>query len=370
MDSLHVSYVLTPTSQQRLNEWDNAVPAEPPLQPMRWHVALQRYLRSATVSGSTQIEGNPLTLTEVDALLRGDSVDAPRLAQLEVINYNHALELATSLALTPTFTWSESDVRVLNHQILRDLPEDRQGRYREEPVVVTNFYHPPEHQYVPGLMGELVEWLRNDTDHPLVRVALLHLNIAAIHPFLDGNGRTARVASSLEIMRAGIGASELISVEPYLAEHRDEYFGMLRETLGETYSPERHVATPWVNYSIGLYVDRLGFDRRMRSAWPLDLGMLADAVSNAGHPAEWAQLLLVAAIQPLRTRWVAQFTNRSMPTARNMLNAMRGAGWLSPSGQTRARSYLPGPRLDAMVLRTPDIVERYVRGQTLGLDVD
>ncbi len=368
MDSLHLAYDLTPISLQRLNEWDAAIQAEPRLQPMRWHVYLERYLRSATVSASTRIEGNPLTFSQVDALLRGDAVDAPRLAQLEVTNYNHALELATSFALTPTFTWGESVIRVLNHQILRDLPDDRQGRYREEPVNVGGFYHPPEHQHVQPLMTELLDWLRDSQDHSLVRVALLHLNIAAIHPFLDGNGRTARIASSLEMMRCGIGASELISVEPYLAEHRDEYFAMLRETLGDAYRPDRHVATPWVNYSVGVYVERLGFEVRMQEVWPYDLGTVTDAVANAGFPPEWAFLLLISTIAPLRTRFVAQSLNRSMPTARNVLNAMREGGWLTRSGRTRAASYSRGPRMDAIQLRAPEIVDRYTRGLTLGLD--
>lgn len=369
MDSLHLFYALTPTSLQRLNQWDGAIQAEPRLQPMRWHVYLERFLRSATVRASTQIEGNPLTLSQVDALLRGDAVDAPRVAQLEVTNYNHALELATSFALTPTFSWGESVIRVLNHQILRDLPDDRQGRYREEPVNVGGLFYPPEHEHVQGLMTALVDWLRESNDHPLVRVALLHLNIAAIHPFLDGNGRTARIASSLEMMSCGIGASELISVEPYLAEHREEYFAMLRETLGEAYNPDQHVATPWVNYSIGVYVERLGFDVRMREVWPYDLGSVTDAVVNGGFPADWASLLLISAISPLRTRWVAQVMNRSMPTARNMLNAMMAAGWVTRSGRTRAASYSPGPRMEAIHLRAPDIVDRYVRGLTLGLEV-
>lgn len=365
MDSLHLSYGLTRSSLQHLEEWDAALGAEPPLQPMRWHVFLERYLRSATVTASTRIEGNPLTLSQVDALLRGDSVDAPRAARLEVTNYNHALELATSFALTPAYTWGESVIRVLNHQILRDLPEDRQGRYREEPVTVAGYFHPPEHPFVPRLMASLVEWLGQSTDHALVRVALLHLNIAAIHPFLDGNGRTARVASSLEMMRSGVGASELISVEPYLAEHRDEYFATLRETLGESYSPDRHVATPWVNYSIGIYVERLGFEVRMREAWPFDVGAVADALSTAGHRSQWAAYLVMAAIQPLRTRWLSQITDRSMPTARNMLNEMARTGWLSQEGRTRGLRYLPGPRLLAMSLRSPDVVQRYVRGHTL-----
>jgi hypothetical protein len=367
-DSLHLEYMLTDEVARSLEAWDVAQGTEPPLQPMRWHVYLERYLRSATVAASTQIEGNPMTHSQVEALLRGDPVNASRVAQLENTNYNHALELATSFALTPTYTWGESVIRVLNHQILRDLPDDRQGRYREEPVNVGGFYNPPAHQTVDGLMRELVHWLRDEREHVLVRVALLHLNLVAIHPFQDGNGRTARVVSSLEMMRCGVGASELISVEPYLAEHRDEYFAVLRETLGESYAPDRHTATPWVNYAVSVYVDRLAFEVRMREVWPYDLGTVADALSIDHQPARWAAYALISAITPLRTRFVAESLHRSMPTARAMLNAMTAAGWLEFRGRTRAAAYYPGARLRALQLRAPQIVERYVRGQTLGLE--
>lgn len=366
--SLHLDYLHTDEIVRGLAAWDAAQVAEPQLRPMRWHVYLERYLRSATVAASTQIEGNPMTLREVDALLRGDAVQASRIAQLENTNYNHALELATSFALTDSFTWGESVVRVLNHQVLRDLPDDRQGRYRDEAVTVAGVFRPPEHQHIGGLMTDLVAWARDTDDHPLVRVALLHLNLVAIHPFLDGNGRTARVASSLEMMRCGIGASELISVEPYLAANRDEYFDVLHETLGDAYQPDRHTATPWVRYAVNLYAGRLEFEVRLREVWPFDIGTISDALANADLPTQWAPFLLMAEIAPLRTRYVADTMDRSMPTARAMLNTLANGGWLEFRGRTRAAAYHPGPRLAALGLRAPAVVTQYVEGQTLGLE--
>lgn len=367
--SLHVEYLLTPTTQARLSAWDAQIAAEPPLQPIRWHVFLERYLRSATVTASTRIEGNPMSLDQVDALLRGDAVDAPRIAQRENLNYNQALDTATTFALTPSFEWTEATIRVINHQLLRDLPEDRQGRYREEAVTVGP-YLAPDHNIVPNLMAELVSWLRSAREtHPLVRVALLHLNLVAIHPFVDGNGRTARIVSSLELMRSGVGATELISIEPYLAEQRGEYFSQLSATIGPTYAPDRHPATPWLDYLIGIYVDRLGFEARMREAWPYDLGTVADALANASHPPQWAALIALTGIYPLRTRSVADAIGRAMPTARALLNAMTRAGWLEMRGRTRGAAYYPGARTRRLALRSPEIVRRYVHGLTLGLEI-
>ena len=363
-ESLHLAYRLDQEAQEAIARWDRTMAAEPALQPIRWHVFLQRYLRSATVAASTQIEGNPLSLNEVDAVLQGEAMDVPPQVRNEPINYSNALSAATSLALTDSFEWSEATLRMLNHQVLRDDPDDRQGRYREEPVTVTGFYHAPHPRLVPGLMSALVQWLRSSEDHPLIRVALLHLNLVAVHPWVNGNGRTARIASSLELMRSNVSAPELISVEPYLRQHQDEYFDQLRTTLGPTYDPERHTASHWVNYYIRVSANRLGFDERMEDAWPHDIGTMVDALQTAHNPSDWGPVLLVAAIAPIRTRSIAHVLGRSMSAVRAMLAAMEREEWLVHHGRTRGRHYLPGPRLQALTLRTPEIVRRHVEGDS------
>lgn len=366
---LHLGYILTADEVRALRRWDEAVQAEPPFQPIRWHMALARYLRSATVTASTRIEGNPMSLPQVDALLQGERVDAPAMAQLEVVNYNNALDLATTFALTPDFEWSETIIRALNHTIMRNLPDDRQGRYREEPVHVAGFYDPPADETVARLMHDLVAWLRSENnEHPLVRTAILHLNMVAIHPFLDGNGRTARVVCSLEMMRSQVGAPELISVEPYLAEHRDEYFERLAATLGPSYQPGRHDATPWVQYYVRLSAGRLDFEARLREALPLDAGTINQALERTEEPLAWGWIIHWASVTPLRTREVASALHRSMPNARALLGAMTTAGWLRREGRTRGATYFPGARLLELRLRTPAIVNQFVNGDTLGLD--
>lgn len=370
VNSLHLGYALDEETEALLSRWDENVAAEPPLRPIRWHMYIQRYLRSATVAASTQIEGNPLSLEEVDRVLQGDRVEGSPLARQEVINYNNALSAATSLAMAPDFEWSEAVFRMINHQVLRDLPQDRQGRYRDEPITVGGVYQGPDESAVPHLMRALVEWLRESNDHPLVRVALLHLNVVAIHPWLDGNGRTARILSSLELMRSQVSAPELISVEPYLREHQDEYFDRIRTTLGDRYEPERHSATEWVIYYIAASAERLQFEARMQEAWPHDIGTIAGAFTEAGHPLDRGLIALLAAVNPVRTRSVAEVIHRSMPTARSMLSEMTREGWLERRGRTRGAHYAAGPRLLALPLRAPAIVQQHVRAATLGLDSD
>ena len=85
---------------------------------------------------------------------------------------------------------------------------------------------------VPHLMRTLSDWLESSSDHPLVRAALLHLNVLAIHPWIDGNGRNSRVLPTLELLRAGVRAPELGNIEPYLASNRAEYIAQLRAAHG------------------------------------------------------------------------------------------------------------------------------------------
>lgn len=368
VSSLHLEYALSPEGEEALREWDRTVAAGPTLQPTHWHMFLQRYLRSATVTASTQIEGNPLSLGQVDRLLQGDRIAASPRARREITNYNNALSMATSLALSDDFSWSEAIVRALNHQVILDLPGDNQGRYREEPVNVGGVYLAPDHHVVSSLMSELVDWLRTFDGHPLIRVALLHLNVVAIHPWEDGNGRTARILSSLELMRGRVGAPEIITIEPYLRAHQEEYFSTLQATLGPSYDPEQHTASEWVNYYVRIAAERLGFEARMEMAWPHDIGRIAEALREGRYPLDWGIVLAMASVSPVRTRNIAEAIHRTPPTARSMLSNMVNEGWLERHGRTRAAHYVAGPRLRALSLRVPDIVHTHVRADTLGLD--
>jgi hypothetical protein len=368
MESLYLAHQLSEATTARLAEWDVALAAEPPHAPSRWHMRFHRYMRSVTVAASTRIEGNPTSTPQVDALLSGDPVSAPHQRQLENVNLNRALDVATAFALTDTYEWQESTLTVVNSTVMQGLPNDRQGRYREEPLTVAGIYHPPEHAQISALMRQLIYWLRESEEHPLVRVALLHLNCVAIHPWLDGNGRTARVASTLELMRSGVRAPELLTVETYLAAHRDEYFERLRTTLGPDYRPNRHSATEWVEYYVQISTALLELENRVEEAWPHDFGLLTEVLLRYGHPLDWGPVLHMAAYTPVRSREVGEMFERSTPWARALLGQMARAGWLRQQGRTRASHWVAEPRLTSLDLRVPELLGRLEAGQTLGLD--
>lgn len=216
-------------------------------------------------------------------------------------------------------------------------------------------------------MGELVNWLRANQAHPLVRSALLHLNLIAIHPFNDGNGRTARILASVEMVRDGVRAPELISIEAYLRRNRAEYVDMLRTTLGESYDPDNHPATVWLDYYTSISLDRLEVRNRILDAVPTDVGVLFEALADRGDPVAWASVLLAARVARLRTARLAEMSGRSMPAARAELGRIARAGWLEPRSQTRGRWYAPTDRLSALPLRVPRLMRLLAAGEQLSM---
>lgn len=367
MSDLHLAYQNTDRLQGLLASWDSQVDAGDPIVQHRWtDLALWPAARNATVAGSTGIEGNPLTPAQVDEVLTGGHVEASATDVREVLNYNAALDLANRAAIRPDFEWSTELIRRLNAAVLEGLEDDERGEYRRLPVTVGGVFHPPEAERLPRLMAELVDWLRDPTEaHPLIRAGLTHLNVVSIHPWLNGNGRTARVAGSLMLMRCGVGSPELLNVESEIRANRERYFDVLQETHGPTYLPGEHSATPWLEYFAEICVGRLEIRNRVTAAVPGDLGLLFMELGGQRIAPEWPAVLLSARLAPVRTTWIASNLNLSPGRARAMLAEMVQAGWLLPIGERRGRRYRPAQRLLALPLRTPELMAR-MRGADAG----
>ena len=96
-------------------------------------------------------------------------------------------------------------------------------------------YIPPEHSEIPTLLDELVDYVNNSDDHPLVKAAIMHYQLVTIHPFEDGNGRTARLISGYVLDFYGYGFGGIGSLEEYFAYNQDEYYASLQMGLPALY---------------------------------------------------------------------------------------------------------------------------------------
>ena len=152
---------------------------------------------------STAIEGNTLTLSETALALKGVTIgQKPLKDHLEAIGHRDAF-LFLEEVVRRGEPISERFVKELHTLVLVDRPMDR-GAYRRIPVVITGAVHaPPQPYLVASQMESWVRELQVTRLHPIVSAALFHLKFEAIHPFIDGNGRTGRLLVNFSLMRAG-----------------------------------------------------------------------------------------------------------------------------------------------------------------------
>ena len=155
---------------------------------------------------SNAIEGNTLTLSETKVVLEGITVGGKKLREhLEVINHKEAI-LYIEEIVTNHEELSEWQIKNTHSIVLKGILPENAGVYRKENVFISGVEHiPPGYMQVPGQMAELIKWYRGDAQnlHAVERAAILHSQFVKIHPFVDGNGRTARLLLNLELMKDG-----------------------------------------------------------------------------------------------------------------------------------------------------------------------
>ncbi len=193
-----------------------------------WIPALQKDTRTRNVHASTAIEGNPLTLEQVQALEEGREIAASDVrSRREVLNYFAGLRYVEKHALKEQIR--HEDLFEL-HRILAGevMDQGNAGSYRTIGVRVGNHF-PPAAADVSGLMFELLEWWNKDAPKlsPVLSSAILHYRFEDIHPFADGNGRTGRALALWELYRRGFDSRHIFSVDEYYSEDRPGYYAAL-----------------------------------------------------------------------------------------------------------------------------------------------
>lgn len=117
-------------------------------------------------------------------------------------------------------------------------------------------YIPPEFSDIPSLLEELVNYVNTSDDHPVIKSAILHYQLVTIHPFEDGNGRTARIMSNYLLSYYGYGFKEIGSLEEYFYYDLEEYYSCLQMGLPVLYYEGRdNPPHPeiWINYFVRIF---------------------------------------------------------------------------------------------------------------------
>lgn len=215
---------------------------------------------------STSIEGNPLPLTIVKKILKSRPENL-RDTEQEVINYNLALE--TLNEITKTGKGEALDLTlILNIQkIVTDklISKNNNGKLRREPVFVNDprkrktIYWPPDHADVKQLMDDLINYIHKNKFKmdPLILAGLFHKQFVIIHPFIDGNGRTARLITKLLLADMGLNTFNLFSFENYYNQNVSKYFQKVG-VPGNYYDIKDKIDfTEWLEYFTGGIIDEL-----------------------------------------------------------------------------------------------------------------
>lgn len=192
---------------------------------LTWIPALQKDTRTRNVHASTAIEGNPLTLEQVQALEEGrELATTGERARREVVNYFAGLRYVEKRASLKRIG---HDHILKLHRILAGevMDQGEAGRYRTIAVRVGRYMPPPPSE-VSGLMFELLEWWNKESVKlsPVLSSAILHHRFETIHPFADGNGRTGRALALWELYRRGFDTHHIFSVDEYYWEDRPRYY--------------------------------------------------------------------------------------------------------------------------------------------------
>jgi Fic family protein len=228
-------------------------------------VELERNARAVSSYASTSIEGNPLPLTEVKKVLKTKPENI-RDSEREVLNYNTALTSLEEKLSEKNFQLSLQTILQIHGRVIEGLlPKFETGRLRQKPVVVNDprtgkiVYLPPDADQVEQLMKSLVDFIENQQTSidPLILAGIFHKQMVIIHPFMDGNGRTTRLATKVLLAKMGLNTFNLFSFENYYNQNVTKYFQMVGEYGDYNELVINIDFTPWLEYFTGGIIDEL-----------------------------------------------------------------------------------------------------------------
>jgi Fic family protein len=220
----------------------------------RWKVTLRREAIIHSAHSSTSIEGNRLSLEQVSNLAQGREVMATRKDKQEVLNYLKALENLGKLSKGEEI--SEKDILSIHRTLTKDTLENSSdcGTYRKRYVIVGNrltgevMFRPPKNEEVPRLMKNLIKWINSEEAKeldPVIEAGITHYEFVRIHPFVDGNGRTARVLATLVLYKRGFDTKQFFCLDDYYDSDRQAYYEALQGV-----DQKRLDLTKWLEYFV------------------------------------------------------------------------------------------------------------------------
>jgi Fic family protein len=228
-----------------------------------WEAKFRKDALERNVHHGTHLEGNRLSEDEVKDILDGKEVFARDRDIQEVINYRNVLkfidQVQDQIGASRAYLLTLETILEI-HRIVTDriVAPEYNGKFRHTQVVIRNSrtgtisYTPPPAVEVPYLAEDLINWINSDETrdlHPVLKAGIIHYELSRIHPFVDGNGRTARATATLIMFLDGYDIRKFFSLEEHFDEDPLEYYETLQAVSNQLVidTHERDL-TPWLEY--------------------------------------------------------------------------------------------------------------------------
>ena len=320
-------------------------------EPRRWTGFLARMTRARALAASNSIEG--IDVSEDDAIAaidREDPANTDRETWQAVIGYREAMDYILQRRRNPAFRITEDVLLAVHFMICQSDLTANPGQYRPGWVGVRNarsgevVHEGVDRDQLESLIRELLAYVNDaEVESVFLRAAMTHLNLAILHPFSDGNGRTARCIQTAVLVSEGIVAPIFSSIEEYIGHNQQDYYDVLAEVGGGGWNPQRS-AKPWVRFCLkGHYLQARTHLRRTRELARV-YADLSDLVKARRLP-ERTTMALIQAATGTRLRHSSYRVSADIPRhlASRDLKALVEADLLIPQGERRGRFYTAAP---------------------------
>jgi Fic family protein len=321
--------------------------------PRRWEGGLRRSALARAIQGSNSIEGYQVAEDDAAAAVDGEGpISADEKTFLEIQGYRQALGYVLAMGDDDYATFDATEIRAMHYMMLSHDQSKSPGRYRKGSIYVRDerrdlvVYEGPDAPQVPVLIDALVESLHTGvSSDPVVRSAMAHLNLVMIHPFRDGNGRTARALATSVLTRSDIGEPEFSSIEEWLGANTDDYYSVLAHTGQRSWQP-RDDAHLWLTFNLRAHhMQAQTVARRVEEAdatW-IELDQL---VTEHDLPERVIDAMFDAVLgYRVRRATYLKRAEVTDQTATRDLATLATAGILTPHGNGRGRYYTAGEPL-------------------------
>lgn len=307
-----------------------------------WEKKFQDEAILRTTHYGTHIEGNELSITQVQKVLDGEHVVARDRDVQEVINYRKVVEF---IGDKKVFEIDEGTILALHKLTVDKILEEGVGDYRKKEVVIRNSisgevsFTPPRAIEVEWQMKDLVEFIHTEKEiHPVLKAGIVHYEFVRIHPFLDGNGRVGRALSMLVLFGDGYDIREFFSLEEHFDKNAEEYYRALKSV-----AQHNGDVTFWLEYFTGCLaielskikdkIEHISIDNRLKEKLGGTPVMLTDR-----------QLKVIEYIQEVgyleNKVFVNLFPDVSEDTALREVQDLVKKGILAKKGKTKGVKYL------------------------------